>query len=146
MKGVTEASGPDRGVEEWTSSGAVEAAWCVVEATTGRTEALAGVAAEARRSRRLSDRAATAETGVGLGPLGVEVRLRRCVAPWEAGEGLPAVHHGALSAGWSATGSGVDVDSARETATRGDRADGAEGAKGLSTAWERRLRRLSGRG
>ena len=99
--------------------------WWVVEATTGLTEALAGVAAEARLLRRIPDREAV--PGTAESRLLAAVWLWGCAVLGEAGRGSLVVHHGALAAGRSAAGSRAEVDSAREAATRGDRADGADG-------------------
>ena len=61
----------------------------------------------------------------------------------------PAAHQGLLPAARPAGDSRLEVDSAREAATRGDNAEGAAGVcetLGCSAAWERwRLRRFSGR-
>ena len=101
----------------------------MVEATTGLTEALAGVAAEARLLRRIPDREAV--PGTAESRLLAAVWLWDCAVLGEAGRGSLVVHHGALAAGRSAAGSRTEVDSAREAATRGDKADGADGADGV---------------
>ena len=106
--------------------------WWVVEATTGLTEALAGVAAEARPLRRLSGREAA--PGTTESRLLAAVRLWDCAVLGEAGRESLVAHHGALAAGRSAAGSRVEVDSAREAATRGDRADGADDV-GTTGGW-----------
>jgi len=64
----TLTSGTGCGIGVGTTSADVsgtlkEVVWCVVEATTGLTEALAGVAAEVRLLRRPSDREADWEAG-----------------------------------------------------------------------------------
>jgi len=108
--------------------------WWVVEATTGLTEALAGVAAEARPLRRLSGREAAPGTTTTESRLLAAVRLWDCAVLGEAGRESLVAHHGALAAGRSAAGSRVEVDSAKEAATRGDRADGADDV-GTTGGW-----------
>jgi hypothetical protein len=108
--------------------------WWVVEATTGLTEALAGVAAEARPLRRLSGREAAPGTTTTESRLLAAVRLWDCAVLGEAGRESLVAHHGALAAGRSAVSSRVEVDSAKEAATRGDRADGADDV-GTTGGW-----------